>query len=141
MRFLDDLIVQLESDAVGVFGVNLFTNSKTSIPLMPSGGASLQVIETGGGPPRNTHNSTLKPAYLEPTAQLTARSSSPTLARNLAEAAYLSLFKVRNQMINSGWYLWIRPMQEPFDDGVDSSKQFKVRFNVTARVSQPRKMS
>jgi hypothetical protein len=50
----------------------------------------------------------------------------------MAAAAYAALFKIRNQFINSGWYKWIKPLQEPADIGLDTTGQARIVFNVIA---------
>ena len=130
--WLDDLIDQLETDAVGTFGVDLFKGSKASIPLLASGAATLQVITTGGTSPDRTHNEVIRPAYLRPSAQLTARADRYSTAEAKLQAAFDSLVKVRNQFIGSTWYQEITPDQSDFIDlGVDDRKQVRLTFNVT----------
>lgn len=134
MPWLEDLITVLEADGVGVYGSTIFKGSAASVPMLASG-ATLVLMETGGSGPENTQNSTQTPAYLRPTAQLSVRANTRPAARAMAEAAYLSLFKIRNQHINSGWYQFVRPLQEPFDGGVDDRKQVRIVFNVTGKCS------
>lgn len=131
MPFLDDLITQLHADGVGTLGTNIFATSKAGIPLLASG-ATLQILETQGMDAEHTQNSTVRPAYVNPQAQLTARAYDPDVAYAMAQAAYNSLNKIRNTFINSGWYKWIKPKQEPFDGGVDERKQIRIKFNVRA---------
>jgi hypothetical protein len=131
--FLDDLVTQLEADNVGTLRVNLFRGAKTAVPMLASGAATLHLIETGGGGPEHTQNNTIFPSYLHPSAQLTARADNYDNARAMADAAYRSLVKVRNQFINSGWYRSIKPLQEPNEAmGVDDRGQVRILFNVTA---------
>jgi hypothetical protein len=138
MAWLEDIVTQLESNGVGTYGVNIFISTKRGIPVLASGQATLQLIKTGGTAPENTQNSTETPAYSNPGCQITCRAGDWVTAYGMAEKAYLSLFKVRNQFINSGWYRSIKPLQEPFDSGVDERGQVLVRFNVLGSTSQGR---
>lgn len=136
--WLDDLVTQLEEDGVGTLKVNIFTSSKAAIPMLVSGGATLVITETGGTAPDRTQNATIFPAYLRPGAQLVARANSYAAAREMADAAYQSLVKVRNQFINSGWYREIRPLQEPFEVPSDDRTQTRVAFNVVGNYNRRR---
>lgn len=134
--FLDDLVTLIEDANVGEFNVDLFLTTKGDLPLLPSG--VISIVETGGTDPLRIQNSVARPAYIRPTAQITARASSPDLARAKAQACYDAIVGVRNSwVINSGatasgWYREINPLQEPFDAGVDDRKQSKFVFNVIA---------
>jgi hypothetical protein len=131
--WLSDLVAQLEVDGVGVYGEDIFTSTKSSPPILPNGEATLSVVATGGTSPEKTHNSVIRPAYVRPGAQLTARARDYTTAEAKAQAAYDSLVKVRNVHINSGWYMSIDPLQEPFDGGTDERGQSQCQFNVIGR--------
>lgn len=129
--WLDDLIFKLHADGVGTYGTNIFKGSKASIPVLPNGAATLQLISTGGTNPDRTHNSVIRPAYLRPTAQLTARADGYSACETMARAAFDSLVSVRNEFINSTWYQEIEPLQSEFIDlGVDEKKQNRLVFNV-----------
>lgn len=138
MPFLDDLVFLMEDQNVAQAGVNLWYSTRATIPKLPSGQASLVMTETGGAGPEMTHNLVVRPAYLNPSAQLVARAETYAAARSMAQAAWDACFAVRNQYIGSGdtlpWYLWIRPLQEPTDFGVDPAGSIRVGFNVTARM-------
>lgn len=134
MAWLEDLVTQLEAEGVGTFGVSIFASSRASVPVLASGLATVHIIETGGEAPENTHNALITPGYLQPGAQITSRADDYDAAMAKARQAYNALFKVRNQFINSGWYKWIKPLQEPFDlqapAGVDPRGQCRIVFNV-----------
>ena len=80
-------------------------------------------------------NNTIYPAFLQPSAQLTFRANTYREARDMADEAYAALF-VRNRFINSGWYQWIKALQEPFDLGVDDRNQCRVAFNVVGKYNR-----
>jgi len=132
MAFLDDMIDMLEGDLVGTYGTDIFASSQAFIPVLASGLATLHLIQTGGTAPERTHNAVLTPAYIQPTMQLTARASTHAAAFAKATAAYNSLFKIRNQFINSGWYKWVKPLGDLDDSGSDPNGQVRVSFNVIA---------
>lgn len=129
--WLADLVFKLEDDNVGTYGTNIFKGSKATIPTLAAGAATLQLIATGGSSPDRTHNSVIRPAYLRPTAQFTARADSYSLCELMARAAFDSVVSVRNEFINSTWYQEITPLQSEFIDlGVDEKKQNRLVFNV-----------
>jgi hypothetical protein len=132
MSWLDDLVTLLEEDGVATYGVDLFTSTKAAPPMLPSG--SLMVIETGGSGADRTHNATIRPAIVRPGAQITARALTYQRANALARLAYDAFVVVHNRWVNSGWYLEINPLQEPFDGGLDARGQVQCQFNVLGRV-------
>lgn len=133
--WIDDIVKLLEDAGVGTFGTDIFASTLHSVPMLPSGEATIQIIETGGTAPENIHNEVIKPAYRQPGAQITTRAGDYVTAHNKAAAAYSALF-VRNQTINSSWYQWIKALQEPFDSGVDGRGQVMVRFNVIGKKTE-----
>lgn len=139
MPWLEDLISVLEEENVGVYNTNIFASSRSVQPRIPSGDASLVVIETPGPGSIGTHNSLERPASLQPAAQITGRAKDYAPARAMAQLAYDALYLVRNRYVNSGWYLWMRPQQEPADLGTDPQGFVRVGFNVVGRIgSRPR---
>lgn len=132
MPWLADIVTILEGASIGTFNVDIFASSKAVIPLLASGAATVHITATAGIDPENTHNATIRPAYVQPGAQVVVRSTNPLAADATARLAYDALFAVRNQFVNSGWYKWIRPQQEPFDAGVDDQGRVRVAFNVIA---------
>jgi hypothetical protein len=135
MAFLDDLASVLVGGGLGTLGTDLFLSSRAVVPALPSG-STVHIIETGGTAPHNTHNSTASPAYLQPGAQITVRANDYRVAITKARAVYESLYGIRNEFIGSGWYLWVKPLQEPFDLGVEDNGQSRVAFNVIARYNK-----
>jgi hypothetical protein len=133
MPWLDDIATQLENEGVATLGVNLRASTKAAVRVLTSGAASLHIISTGGTTPDGTQNSVITPAYINPSAQIVARADDYKTAEAMAFAAYFALVKVRNQFINSGWYQSIKPLQQPFDGGVDERGQVKVVFNVLGK--------
>lgn len=133
MPWISDLVTQLENEGVGTFGVSIFASTAAAIPMLASGLATLQVISTSGSGSELFQNDTTRPAFRFPGAQIVARATDYLTAEAKANAAYAALFKVHNQFINSGWYQWVRPEQEPFDLGKDDRGQQRVAFNVTGK--------
>lgn len=139
MSWLTDIVDRLEDQGVGTFGVDIFASSTSSIPILSSGAATIQVVATGGTTPDYTHNQPTRPAFLNPAAQLTTRAGTYAEAEAKARDAYFALC-IRNMrlavgngvgVLSSGtFYRWIKPLQEPFDTGVDPRGQATVKFNV-----------
>lgn len=129
----DELVTQLEADGVGVHNVNIFMSSRASIPVLASGAATLGIYVTAGAGIETTHNSVIRPAYIFPSATLIARANSYARAEAMAYLAYFSLVKIRNQFIASGWYLWIKPLQEPHDPLTDARDQAQCSFTIVGK--------
>lgn len=136
MAFLDDLVTKLETDGVGTRGVNIFTTSGVTVPRKTDGSATLHIKKTGGSSPEQTQNATLRPAFLQPGAQLVAAADDYETAETFASSAYYSLGQVRNEFINSGWYRRIRCLQEPHDIGVNDREQQQSGFNILAEYNR-----
>ena len=131
MAWLDDIVTALQAAGVGTLNADIFVSSRAVVPVLASGFATISIKSTPGTSPENTHNSTTRPAYLQPGAQILVRADDWEEAETKALAAYSALYQVQNEFINSGWYKWIRPTQEPFDMGLDArGQQQQVAFNV-----------
>lgn len=130
--FTDDLAALLEAASVGTLGTDIFTGLKTTVPQLPVPSGSLHIVATGGTSPDETHNDVLTPAYTQPGAQITARASASQDAEAKARAAYAAV-RIRNQFVGSGWYLWVKPLQEPFELTQEDSDDSRWVFNVIAR--------
>ncbi len=130
--FGDDLITLLQDAGVGTLGVDLFEGLKSTVPQLPEPSATVHVVPTAGTSPTNTHNSTLLPAYINPGAQITVRARASADAEAKVRDAYAAVH-IRNQFVNSGWYLWISPLQEPFPLPEQDTDDERWVFNVTAR--------
>ena len=129
MAFLDDLIVKLVTDGVGVLNTTLFLSSKAVIP--PGDGPYITLMETGGLAPLRVQNQP-SAAALRPSAQIVVRATAYPDARAKAQAAYASLDGVFNTTINGVFYTKITARQEPTDTGLDESGRVRVTFNVDA---------
>lgn len=121
------------ADGVGTFATDIFATSKAVIPMLPSGFATIHLLETPGTAPDLTHNDLITPAYIQPSVQVTARSADAETAYAKLQLAYNSLVKIRNQFINSGWYVWVKPTSHFLDAGLDARGQARISFNVTVR--------
>ncbi len=138
MGFAQELLYIMSGDHVGVPQTNMFVGTFKVVPSGP--GPFLSIIETGGTSPDNTHNAVIKPAYQRPGAQIVCRADTAPAAYAMARAAYNSLVKTTNLYIGSGilnptgtWYRKIRPLQEPFDIGLDATgNRVRYAFNVLA---------
>ena len=134
MAFVDDLVTKLQTDGVGTLGVNIFVGSRTSQPVKSF--PILHIKKTGGTSPEQTQNATLRPAFLQPGAQIVAVHQDADVAEAYASSAYYSLGQVRNEFINSGWYRRIRCLQEPYDISVNDDEQSQFVFNVLAEYNR-----
>jgi hypothetical protein len=135
--WLDDIAFVLEEEDVAERGVNLYGTSAAKMPKLASG-AAIHIADTGGTSPERIHNLTIKPGYLNTTAQVTSRGATYEAAEALAWEAWYALFAVRNRFVGSGdiqpWYMWIKPLQNPTDLGVDGVGNIKVGFNIEGRM-------
>jgi hypothetical protein len=127
-EFDDDLISLFVGKGVGVFNTTLFAGSKAVVPQ--GDGPYLSITLTGGTSPEHTQNSTTKPAYQRPSAQLVARALSPSAAKAMARAAYDAVVSVRNMTVNGTYYREMMAIQEPFDMGLDVASRQCYTFNV-----------
>lgn len=145
MAFLDDLTTLMEDASVGVLGESVFINTHQAVPILASGLATLQIVQTSGSGIERTQNSVIRPGYVRPSAQFMARADTPDAARAMADAAYDAVVGIRNTWIvasreyvagaglQSGWYREINPLQEPFDPGTDDDRrQAECGFNIIA---------
>lgn len=126
--FSDDITSILVNAGVGVDGQTIFIGSRASLP---DGDPPFITIHIeGGGPPEGTHNSTLLPAYVNPSAQIVARGKSYAAAEILAWAAYAAIFPIRNRFVNGTWWRSVKMTQsEPFDLGEDVNSRPRLAFN------------
>src|SRR5678816_2287333 len=92
--FIDDIITILQNAGVGTLNSNIFGSTKADVPS--GDGPYLSVRATGGTSPENTHNSTTRPAYLRPGAQLVVTAKSYKTAESMAVKAFNALFPIRN---------------------------------------------
>lgn len=137
--WIDDLIT-LMLDAGMVLGDDLYATTRANVPHLPSGRATLNLVETSVAGPLRTNNSVITPAYINVGAQFSARADTPAAARAKAYAAYNQVVGVRNAWVVrsgggfSGWYREINPLQEPFEvpSGPDDRGKARFVFSVVA---------
>jgi len=89
-----ELLAILVAASVGTENVDIFWSSKNVIP--DGAGPYLSIMATGGVAGLRTQNVISGPAYERPTAQITARASTPAAAEAMSRAAYAALLNVRN---------------------------------------------
>ncbi len=139
MPWLSDLkwILDDEED-VASLGSTLFLSSQAKIPKLASGEFALSVVDTGGTNPEGVHNITIRPGYLNTSAQVVARASTYQAAYAKAQEAWDALYPIRNRFVGSGdvqpWYMWISMSQNPGELGVDGVGNVRVGFNITGRM-------
>lgn len=137
----DDLVTLMQEAGVGTLNVDIFVSTSAIPPILVSGAATVSIVETGGTAPLRTQNSVIRPAYIQPSAQIMTRARTPAMAKAKAQQAYDAVVGIRNSLVYrapsppfllSGWYREINPLQEPFDLGLDDRKQARYVFNVIA---------
>lgn len=128
--FIDDLITILEDADVGDINVDIFVGPGAVIPAGP--GPYLTITQTGGSAPEGTHNSMEEPAYVRPSAQFYVRGLALDEVVEMANAAYLAVFPIRNQLVNGVWWRQVRCLQEPYPLGTeDGTDRRIVVFNIS----------
>ena len=127
--FPEDLVSKLVADGVVQSAVNIFVSTRGA---SPKGDAPhIVIIETGGSGAIRTQNAA-GDGYETPSAQVLTRGKDYPAVRAMSAAAYDSLVKVRNQMLNGTWYVEIRGLQKFIDLGLDENSNVRVAFNVLA---------
>jgi hypothetical protein len=126
----DDLITLLTP--VAPLGVVYFS---TKAPIPADASDVLSFVETPGFAPEFVQNSPI-PAFTFPAAQIVARSQSYEAASDLAKQCYDLCVNVDGVAINGTKYIYIRPLQEPFDLTPDDAGRARVAFNVLGRTSR-----
>lgn len=125
---LTDLAIKLVADNVCVLGVNLLLDQKADLPQGDDAFAVL--ASTPGTTPDWVHNHA-GPKYRKPGVQVRVRARKTTDAFALAEAIYLSLTAINNQVVNGVWYRSVKPLQEPSGAmGPDDIGRAQVSFNL-----------
>ncbi len=130
MRTDEALVAHLVAEGVGTFPGTIGVGA--AAPKLSGAAPFVSVIETGGLSPIGTHNEGAT-ALRRPGFQIVARALDPKVARAKAEQAYLAL-RVSNQTLGgpSGVrFLWVRPVQEPFELPLDAMGYARMAFNVT----------
>lgn len=127
---VDDLGALVVTAGLAVINKTLFFGTRPAIPLEIDWTYSF--VDTGGAGFEYVQNQLL-PAYHFASAQLMARAKDPIVARAKAAALFNVVCAVRNQFLNATvWYLWVRPLQAPFDFGLDERERARIVFNVIA---------
>jgi hypothetical protein len=129
---LDDLGTYLQAQGIGTVGTTLFKGGiPQDAPAVSVQDALVALIETPGLPPMHVH-SVPGPDVEQPTVQVVSRGTpyAYAVARTKAEAAFVTLDSVHNQMLGSTFYLWILALQSPFLSHVDDLNRPHIVFNV-----------
>jgi len=127
--FADELVSILVDAGVGVAGSTIFIGPKPAVPSVAIP-AVLTVSPSGGAAPEGTHNSTLLPAYVRPSAQLLARGIKYSDAETMIQRAYEAVFPVRNRFVQGTWWVKVLIKQEPFPLGEDENARPMIAFNI-----------
>jgi hypothetical protein len=129
MGFLDELSTVLVTAAVGTTA-DILLGSKRSIPS--GDGPYISIRETGGTAPEFVQD-VATPNCVYPAAQVVVTAKEYDTARAKAIAVRNALVVIRNTTVGGVRYLSIRPLQEPFDMGLDDTgNRVRVGFNLIA---------
>lgn len=127
-RPIDAILTRLQTRGVGVKGTTLFQGTGADIP---NSGTIIIVTETGGPGPMETQNAG---SIKQPSFQVVAQSNDPRLVGPKIDAAYLALGGsdqyIRNVSIDGIFWLWIKPMSEPFVLPPNANGNSRAAFNV-----------
>lgn len=126
---LDELLSALQTASIGTVGTNLFQTSKHSIP--EGDGPYLSLREFGGSF-SHTHNRTVSPAYDRSAITCVTRAKTVSAASDMAEAALVALFAIRNTTISGTWYQMIKLLSRPRDIGLDGKQRIMFSFDFQA---------
>lgn len=127
---VDDIIWLIADAGLGTPSVDLFESS-ASIPL-EGAGPFITVVDSPGAGAEGTHNMTMLPAYVRPSALIIVRADSITVAKARARAIYELLFPIRNRMVNGTWWRNVTFIQEPYYLGKDANNREQSGFNISA---------
>lgn len=105
-------------------GTNLWYHAMADEP-----GTATALYETGGLPPVQRYGNDL-PAFERAAFQVVCRSTSPTIARGNAHAAWVIVQKVANESLSSKTWLRAEPMQSPFLLERDAQGRYTFAFNL-----------
>lgn len=128
MPFLEEAVSILEEADVGRSFEDIFAGSDVKIPDSPQTITTLR--DTGSFGIVRTQD-VRGVAYEQPTAQLVVRAKTLADARAKAQEAFDALF-ITNRAVLGTWYLYILPMQPPFDMSKDAGGRSRYGFNFRA---------
>lgn len=123
---LDDLAGYLQTAGLGTLAVDLFLGES---PASPDRVTILR--EYAGLPPAYVHAS-LDPGYEYLRCQVECRATDYGTARQQAANCLQQLGRIVNQIVGTGRYLRVQPLQSPFPLGLDDGARarFVVNFAV-----------
>lgn len=128
MTIEQDVTTLIEDASLATFGTNYFIGTR---PYIPSGdGPFVAVAMTPGSAPGYIQDESTPP-YRHPGAAVTVVAASAIASKALAMSLFSLFAAVTNTVINTTFYLRIRPTQEPFELPLDPAKnRTRYRFNV-----------
>lgn len=130
MAFTTEVINLLVANGIGTYGTNIFLSTKAVLPT--GDGPYLSITEVPGLDVKRTQNSVAEPAYRRPGIQFIARAVKYSEAKTMIDSVYDVLAAVHNQFLDGVWYLWIRPVEEPYDNGNDTNGRICLVFHAVA---------
>lgn len=127
MNPADALALRLQQQGLGTMGTTIFAGSGADIPQTTlAGPVLLHVLSTGGTGPMVIQNGG---SLRQPAFQIVARHKKFDVAEAMAYAAY-AVMNFTDTQIADVFFLWCRPVQEPFDLGKDGVGNARSVFNV-----------
>lgn len=129
MRPIDAYLARLESAGCGIGGTTIFVGADVNLPDGP--GPFLTLIETGGIASVGTHQEPT--AIRQPYVQATARGDLYDATAALADRTFDAL-NVSNLQIGDLFFLWIRPVQNPFQLPNDANGRVRLVTNFGSAV-------
>ena len=127
--FIEEIANRLQTQSVGVIGVNIFLSSQAQIPV--GLGPYISLIETGGTGAARMHNSSTE----RPTLQVLTRGKNPSTTRAMSRAAYNAFGGpdgLHNVTLDNVFYPSLVARQEPSEIGADSNGRGMFSFNLDA---------
>ena len=124
---LDEIASYLQAAGVGTVGTDIFVGRMPDTP-----GACLGLHEYAGAAPSFAHDGE-QPLFESPRVQVRVRGATYTTGRQMIEAAYNALNRVKNQNVGGVRYMRIAPLQQPFYLQRDGNERPEFVFNVEAK--------
>ena len=134
MAFPDELVNLAVAQGLGVIGGSnpvpgsIFVSARSIVPA--GAGPYTSLIETSGSGTDYVQDSG-EPAYVWQSLQVAVRATQTPAARDLAWKYFWLFAGIGNEFVGDVWYVDNRPLQQPFDSGLDETgARVKYVFNI-----------
>lgn len=128
----EDLEALAVAEGVASAGTVLL-GPKATVP--EGAGPYIHIRDTSGAGFDDTHNQA--GAYEWPSVQIVVTASTLAVATTKARQFYNVIVVKRNATVGSSFYLSLRPLQLPYDLGLDTSNRPQRVFNVLGHRRKP----